>query len=86
MVNDGPELERIAAYHPSDFPPKSWHVGPSDSDIEATGVAYFRVGKAGISKILRDRSNGDVYVHRDGYPTLVHTARGWALLAEPTTA
>lgn len=78
-VSEEAEPQQLAAYHPLEFPPKSWYVGPSDSEIAATGVAYFRVGKAGVSKIIRDRSNGDVYVHRDAYPTLIHTSRGWAL-------
>jgi hypothetical protein len=80
-VSDG-ELEELAAYHPYDLPPKAMHVGPSTSETDATGTPYFRVGKGSVVRIARSKSNGDVYVFRKGMPTIVHTARGWAQLAE----
>jgi len=79
MTTD-PDFEDLYAYHPLDFPPRSLHMGPSASDMDATGMAYFRIGKATVIRIARRLSTGDVYIYRKGQQTLVHTSRAWALL------
>jgi len=79
---DDADLEELAAYQPIDFPPRTMHLGPSGSDMDTTGMPYFRVGKSAVTRIARRRTSGDVYIYRKGLPTLVHTNRGWALLAD----
>ena len=82
MTTDA-DLEELTAYHPYDLPPRQLHLGPSGSDLDATGMPYFRVGKGAVTRITR-RRNGDVYIYRKGLPTLVHAARGWASVADDT--
>jgi hypothetical protein len=80
------ELEELTAYHPLDLPPRMMHAGPSGSDIDARGMPYFRVGHAGVTRIARRPSNGDVYIHRKNQAPLLHTNRAWALLADEPKA
>jgi hypothetical protein len=74
------ELESLRAYHPLEFPHREWHPGPSDSDLEATGRAYFCVGKDLVTHITRAPDSGEVRIHCKGYATMVHGSLGWALL------
>jgi hypothetical protein len=76
------DLEELVAYHPLGFPPRMMHAGPSASDIDARGMPYFRIGHAGVTRITRRPSNGDVYIHRKNQATLLHTSRAWASLAD----
>jgi hypothetical protein len=71
--------ENLIEYHPVDRPPKEWHRGPADSEIEVRGIAFFRVGHDSVIRILRDAGSGDVHIVRDGLPTMVHTRLGWGL-------
>ena len=66
MTDDDPVVEELSANQPPEYPPRSWHDGPADSEMVATGIAYFRVGKGGVTSIVRSKRTGDVYVHRDG--------------------
>lgn len=80
------DFEELASYHPLEFPPRTMHAGPSASDMDARGMAYFRVGHAGVVRIARRLTNGDVYIHRKSQPALLHTNRAWAVLADEATA
>src|SRR5579859_453314 len=80
------DLEELAAYHPLEFPPRMMHAGPSTSDMDSRGMPYFRTGHAGVTRIARRPSNGDVYIHRKNQATLLHTSRGWAVLADESKA
>jgi hypothetical protein len=85
MSAGDPELEELAAYHPLEFPPRMMHAGPSASDMDARGMPYFRIGHAGVTRIARRLSNGDVYIHRKHQATLLHTNRAWAMLTDEAT-
>lgn len=85
MPTGDSDLEELAAYHPLEFPPRMMHPGPSGSDMDARGMPYFRIGHAGVTRIARRLSNGDVYIHRKNQPALLHTNRAWAVLAGDET-
>jgi hypothetical protein len=80
------DLEELAAYHPLEFPPRMMHAGPSASEMDARGMPYFRLGHAGVTRITRRPSNGDVYIHRKNQPALLHTSRAWAVLVDESKA
>ena len=43
MIDEDPAAEELSAYQPLEYPPRSWHAGPAVSEMEATGIAYFRL-------------------------------------------
>jgi hypothetical protein len=80
MPEDDPTMEALTEYHPFEFPPRAWHVGPSESERDARGVAYFKVGREGVEAMIRNKVTGDVYIHCRNGITLVHSRMGWAFL------
>jgi hypothetical protein len=72
--------EHLTEYHPIEFPPRSWHRGPADSEIESRGIAFFRVGHDFVTQIVRNTQSGDVHIVREALPTMVHTRLGWGLV------
>ena len=76
------EVESLSAYHPVEYPPRKWHLGPKDSEMEATGRAYFRVGRESVVRMTRATDSGVVRIDRKGLPTLIHSQRGWCLAAD----
>jgi len=86
MSDEQSGLEALSEYHPFELPPRAWHVGPSESERDARGVAYFKVGRGGVERMTRNAVTGDVYIYCRGGAALVHTRIGWALVAQPAAS
>lgn len=83
MADNDASLELLSEYHPMEFPPRAWHVGPSESDRDARGLAYFKVGRGGVERMTRNPATGDVYIYCRGGFAFIHCRNGWALLVPP---